>query len=91
MAAVIERYADTVVFLNGWEYSEGCGDEFLTAVQSGANALDENLAPLQSAAGRRAIEQALGVTVRHRVPTPLLTAVAERLERLAGGLAHDDP
>ena len=40
-ATVIKRYTDTVVFLEGWEYSEGCAYEFLTALRTGARPLHE--------------------------------------------------
>ena len=35
-ATIIRRYADTVVFLDGWEYSEGCAYEFFTALETGS-------------------------------------------------------
>jgi hypothetical protein len=45
-AHVIERFADTVVFLDGWAYSEGSCYEWLVASRSGARTLDAQGRPL---------------------------------------------
>jgi hypothetical protein len=56
---VIERYAGTVVFADGWEYSSGCAWEFLTAVRVGARLLREDLEPLTIEEGERLIRDAI--------------------------------
>jgi hypothetical protein len=48
-AAVIERFAETVTFLDGWEYSEGCCYEWLRAVQTGARTRKSDGGVLESA------------------------------------------
>jgi hypothetical protein len=45
-ALVIERLADTVIFLDGWQYSEGSCYEWYTAYRTGARCLDHNHRPL---------------------------------------------
>jgi hypothetical protein len=44
---VIELFASTVIFRDGWEFSSGCSYEFLVAVRSDLRVLDERLAPLE--------------------------------------------
>jgi hypothetical protein len=56
---VIERYVDTVVFLDGWEFSSGCAQEFLAAVRAGARLLREDLTPLRLDEGERLIRNAI--------------------------------
>ncbi len=58
-ARVIERYAGTVVFADGWEYSSGCAQEFLSAVRVGARLLREDLEPLTIEEGERLIRSAI--------------------------------
>jgi hypothetical protein len=58
-ARVIERYAGTVVFADGWEYSSGGTWEFLTAVRTGARLLREDLEPLTVEDGERLIRDAI--------------------------------
>jgi hypothetical protein len=45
-ARVIEKYAHTVVFMDGWQYSLGCSYEFFIACKAGVVTLDENLQPI---------------------------------------------
>ncbi len=56
---VIERYVKAVIFLPGWQYSNGCAFEFLTAVLSGADTLDERLAVIAPQAGLDAVNVAI--------------------------------
>lgn len=49
---VIHRYARTVVFADGWEYSSGCSLEFAAAVADGLQTLDAELRPLTVEAGQ---------------------------------------
>jgi hypothetical protein len=48
---VIDQHADKVIFLDGWQYSDGCTIEFAKAVQLGLPRLTEYLMPLNVAAG----------------------------------------
>ena len=56
---VIERYAATVVFLDGWEFSSGCTQEFLAAYRAGARLLREDLTPLRPDEGEQLIRDAI--------------------------------
>jgi hypothetical protein len=56
---VINRYAHTVVFADGWELSHGCVREFETAVGSGLELLTENLNPLCVSAGIKMVADAV--------------------------------
>ena len=49
--AVVETYAQTVVFADGWQYSTGCAAEFGAALRVRARLLTERLEPLASAEG----------------------------------------
>jgi hypothetical protein len=49
---VIHRFARTVVFADGWEYSSGCSLEFAAAVADGLQTLDAELRPLTREAGQ---------------------------------------
>jgi hypothetical protein len=49
---VIHRFARTVVFADGWEYSSGCSLEFTAAMADGLQTLDAELRPLSREAGR---------------------------------------
>jgi hypothetical protein len=76
---VIERYADTVVFRDGWEYSSGCTYEFLMAQNSGAAVLREDLEPLSLEAGRALLERALRENTAGGIPADFLRLVGEAL------------
>lgn len=50
-SSVILRYAHTVVFADGWQYSDGCADEFCVACVNGLNTRTESDMPLGVADG----------------------------------------
>lgn len=56
---VIEQYAETIFFLDGWQYSVGCTIEFGKAVQLGLPILTSHFAPLDVALGRRLVLAAI--------------------------------
>lgn len=64
-AKVIEQYATTVVFVDGWQYSNGCSYEFLISYQSASEhcplVLNENLKPLTIEQGLKHIRAATNV------------------------------
>jgi hypothetical protein len=57
---VIQRFAETVVLADGWQYSSGCSLEFAAAVVAGLPTLDATLQRLPVDSGRRLLEQAAG-------------------------------
>jgi hypothetical protein len=75
---VVERYAHTVVFTDGWQYSSGCIREFLAAVRSGAALLREDLTWLNPHDGVRLIEEVVNSVDGSLLPTaPLSDALNE--------------
>jgi len=58
-ARVIEKLAVEVIFMNEWQYSEGCTYEFLTACKCGASTLHQDLSPLRPQVAISMIQQAL--------------------------------
>jgi hypothetical protein len=81
---VIERYAGTVVFLDGWEFSSGCTHEFVAAIRAGARLLREDLAPLGLEEGERCIRDAIAALPDDVLPTAPLREALRELEELAG-------
>lgn len=58
-AEVIERYAHTVVFADGWHYSSGCVLELTAAAETGATLLRQDLAPLEPEEAVHLVESAI--------------------------------
>ena len=86
-AAVIERFAGTVVFADGWQYSNGCSYEFLIAQTTGVETLDQRRCPLGREQGAAMIRAAVADMRRHNAPTAFLDAVAQRLVEAPTGRA----
>lgn len=83
--AVIEAFADEVVFLDGWEYSNGCAYEFLVACQQHLKMYDEALKPLTLTEGRRLIEDAVNKLRKSGHDSSLQDQVLEQLTVLVEG------
>lgn len=78
---VVQRYAHTVVLIDGWEYSSGCTKEFLAALSVGLTLLAEDLSPMSAEAARAVIIRALESLEQDRVlPVAPLLSTLERLE-----------
>ena len=86
-AKVIEQYATTVVFIDGWQYSNGCSYEFLVSYQSASDhcplVLDENLKPLTPEHGLRLIRAAGNELKEAGLSTEFLDRIAEQLATIA--------
>jgi hypothetical protein len=54
---VITRFVQTVVFMDGWEYSSGCCYEFLVATKFNIVTLAQDLTPLTREAGIRMVRE----------------------------------
>lgn len=74
-AEVIARFVVTVVFADGWEYSNGCAFEFLTAHRTGARMLRADFSPLSIEDGRRMIQAAIAELRADGVSTDFLEQV----------------
>ena len=89
-ACVIERYVSTIIFIDGWQYSNGCAYEFLIACKGGIIMLTEDQSPLQPVEGRQLIRtatrelhrQALSVTFLERCVEELATYDHEAIQNL---------
>ena len=86
-AKVIEQYATTVVFIDGWQYSNGCSYEFLVSYQSASDqcplVLNENLKPLTLEQGLILIKAAINELKEAELPTEFLERVVEQLASTA--------
>ena len=58
-ARVIEEYVETIVFRDGWQHSNGCAWEFLTAYLANCKLLREDLTPLAVREGQSLLEGAV--------------------------------
>ncbi len=86
-AKVIEEYATTVVFIDGWQYSNGCSYEFLVSYQSAKDhcplVLNEDLKPLTLEQGLILIRAASTELKEAGLSTEFLERVAEQLANIA--------
>ena len=80
---IIERYARTVVFGDGWEYSHGCAFEFLTAHRARAVALDEQYSTITVEEGLRRIRNAVADYQAVGLSPSLLIAAVDELASLS--------
>lgn len=93
-ARVIEEFVRTVVFANGWEFSNGCSYEFLIAVKTGVEAVDEALRPIDLPTGMSLISRAASELSSRGLAVEFLRGVLEDLASLVDTPAspvRDDP
>lgn len=81
-ARVIEQYVDTIIFANGWQYSNGCAYEFLIAQQTGATTLREDQQLLTLSEGEQLIRMALADMREQTFSSTFLEQVVEELAKL---------
>ncbi len=79
---VIELYASRVVFADGWELSNGCAYEYVTALRTGARTLTERLRPLTPAQAARQLKAAGSCLESAGLPASFLDAARKEVERL---------
>lgn len=82
---VIERYAEAVVFRDGWMHSSGCAYEFFIAWSSAVRLLREDLAPLSLEQGRSLIAQAVEESRERGVSSQFLQQVQRALHSPVSG------
>ncbi|MGH9957030.1 MAG: hypothetical protein ACREBC_07855 [Pyrinomonadaceae bacterium] len=84
---VIELYTRTVVFIDGWQYSNGCSYEFLVSQECSDGerrfVLNEQLEPLTLKTGLSLIQSAIAELRQANIPTEFLEQVAAQLARTA--------
>jgi hypothetical protein len=78
-AEVIRRYVSTVVFRDGWQHSNGCAWEFLTASLADCVLLREDLSRLSAAEARSELEEA-AAELRQTGGSIFLVAVLNALD-----------
>lgn len=80
---VIQQYIETVVFIDGWQYSNGCCYEFLVCYQSSVGksptTVSESLKPLTLEAGIALIHKAIRELKSSNLSVAFLEQVAEEL------------
>jgi hypothetical protein len=81
-ALVIERFACRVLFVDDWQYSNGCAYEFLTARRRGLPTLDERERTLSLADGAALLRSAVEEMRGQSLQTSFLECVIEELGRL---------
>jgi hypothetical protein len=86
--AVIERYASAVVFINDWQYSNGCAEEFLIAASLRLATFDESGRSLTLTEASELVESAVLETKRFRGPT---SSLERTLARMVARMDGEDP
>lgn len=85
---VIERFVGVVVFAPSWEYSNGCGYEFMVAQSCGCVTLDAQQRPLGRVRGRELIQHAIAEMQESGLATDFLQGVVRDLERIVSSEAR---
>ncbi len=79
---IIHTYVDTVIFLEGWQYSNGCCLEFLAAVKFNVKLKRADLLPLPVQEGRILIEDAIDEFNKLSIPALTMEQVLVQLNEL---------
>jgi hypothetical protein len=74
-AHVIRRYASEVVCFDGWQFSSGCGYEFVVAARAGIPVRDEHLESVSVDRGHALITEAIGTLRCLKASTAFLERV----------------
>jgi hypothetical protein len=83
--AVIERYASAVVFIDDWQFSNGCAEEFLIATSLKLPTFNEYGQPITLSQAAGLVEAAVAETRRFGGPTKSLERThAAMLDRVRG-------
>jgi hypothetical protein len=79
---VIRNYAKQVVFVDGWQFSSGCVQEYLAAINGHLPTYDERMQPISVASAVLLIRSAMKeIADRGIVASPTLEEVIARLEK----------
>lgn len=87
---VLERYATTALFVDDWQYSNGCVYEFWVAQTKGIRTIDEEMRPLDLLKGKELITDAVVELKRYDASTPFIEQVLRDLESLSPMPAKPD-
>jgi hypothetical protein len=84
---VIDKYAESIVFVDGWQYSVGCTIEFAEAIRLALRTLTEHFRPLDYTSGVRLIRTALREYAAARVNSVRLRRSLDAAERAVSAKA----
>jgi hypothetical protein len=82
---VIEKYAKTVIYIDDWNYSNGCAYEFLVAKQLNVKTLDERFNLLSLDKGILLIKNAINDLKERFLPAEFLESVVNELNKINVG------
>lgn len=82
-AGVIETLAETVVFLDGWQFSHGCAYEYLVAVRTGLETLTQRMTPLRLPAAMAQLREAVEDLKDRQMPADFLVGIIAEMTALA--------
>lgn len=88
-ARVIEQFVETVIFADGWEFSNGCSFEFLIATKAGIRTLDKTRRPIDLATGAALVRHAIDELSAKHLSTEFLKGILQDLATLIDGKASD--
>ncbi len=86
----IETFAQTVIFVDGWEYSDGCSYEFFVARRSGARTMKQEGTELGLAEAIELITAAADHARDLLVSADFRESVRQELSRIAAGPRSSD-
>jgi hypothetical protein len=92
-AQIIRAFAQRVLFVDGWQFSNGCAYEYLVAVQAGIPTLDEERAPIDIVKAANLLRAAISELSSLDVDAEFLRATLAQLTLLSPaehGLRLDD-
>jgi hypothetical protein len=85
-AKIIEAFAHTVLFADGWYFSNGCTYEYLVAARHSIQTVDENGAPIPLSQAISMIGNAIEELTALDAPGEFLRGILEELESLRIGV-----
>jgi hypothetical protein len=81
--ALIETYAKTVVFVDGWEYSTGCSLELMAAYRNSLEVLDQGFRPLSAKKAAELLGEAVSEFRSASISVSILARLAEEVQTFA--------
>ncbi len=79
---IIEQYVNTVIFLDSWEYSNGCTFEFLKASNCGLKILNEDLKTLTVVDGLELLNKSIHALKKNGLPTAYIEKIINELQNI---------
>jgi hypothetical protein len=86
-AKIIEQFAHTVVFADGWHLSNGCAYEYLVATKAGIKTVDQLGRPITGSDANSLIRKSIDELKSLDLSAEFLRGILEELEALRGDAA----